>query len=519
MRASTAAGTRHPTGLLVAILVTIVVWQGALSAGFTADDVVSLARAARLEPTPWSFRPLSAVIAWRIEYAAFHLQPHGYHVVALVLHCLNVLALYLITIRLGGGVGAATSAATLFGASGIAFTALHAASGVGDLLALQLLLVATWIHLGARNRVDSVAPWIAAALALIAVLAKESALAWPFVIVGIEFLAGLPSPTLRNGTAVPRTHVVLPALFVGLVGVAWMAATVGRGATSATGAYAVSLSPAHLLTNLSTYLLWTVQVGTPVRDWIAAPDPAALAVGLAVVALLAALWLVHWQDPRLLRVGTLWLLGFALPVLPLLHHTYLYYLYVPWAGGALAAVGLFAWLAAPAPTQVARIAAIVLVLAFVVAEACGVRNRERATIAHLPADRTLRDAALLHNVISGLERERLPAGTVVGFVNPSPAPRVEPTPGASAPVDGRRPYYPLESVMEGGRTLRVFLPQLGYAGCSDTIPRSWTDVEVFLFEQRGYLRRWGRGPEALRREAEWVRDARTAGADSVTRTP
>ena len=159
MRASTVAGTRHPIGLVAALLVTIVVWQGALSTGFTADDVVSLARAAHLEPTPLSFRPLSAVIAWRIEYAAFHLRPFGYHVVGLLLHCLNVLALYLVVIRLGGDVGAATSAATLFGVSGIAFTALYAASGVGDLLALQLLLVATWIHLGARSRVDSTGPW------------------------------------------------------------------------------------------------------------------------------------------------------------------------------------------------------------------------------------------------------------------------------------------------------------------------------------------------------------------------
>jgi hypothetical protein len=170
---------------------------------------------------------------------------------------------------------------------------------------------------------------------------------------------------------------------------------------------------------------------------------------------------------------------------------------------------------------VARIAAIVLVLAFVAAEARGIRSRERATIAHLPADRTLRDAELLRNVVWSLKRESLPAGTVVGFVNPSPAPRVPLTTGASAPLKGgvRQPYYPLESVMEDGRTLRVFLPQLGYAGFSDTIPQSWTNVEVFLFEQRGYLKRWGRGQEAQRHEAEWMRAARTAGADSVTRTP
>lgn len=521
MRASMPTGTRHRIGLLLALVVTIVVWRGALSTGFTADDVVSLARAARLEPTPLSFRPLSAVIAWRIEYAAFHLRPLGYHVVSLVLHCLNVLALYLVVIRLGGGVGAATAAATLFAASGIAFTALYAASSVGDLLALLLLLAASWAHLDARSRADSIAPWLAAALALLAVLAKESALAWPLVIVGMESFAGLPPPKRRNGSVAPRWRAVLPALLVGLLGAGWMGAAMIRGTTSATGAYAVSVAPTHLLCNLSTYLLWTVQVGAPFRDWVAAPNPSALAAGLLVIALLAAVRRASGQGSVLFRVGVLWLLGFLLPVLPLGHHTYLYYLYVPWAGGALAAVGLFRWLAARAPTRVARIAAIVLVLAFVAAEARGIRSRERATIAHLPADRTLRDAELLRNVVWSLKRESLPAGTVVGFVNPSPAPHVPLTTGASAPLKGgvRQPYYPLESVMEDGRTLRVFLPQLGYAGFSDTIPQSWTNVEVFLFEQRGYLKRWGRGQVALRHEAEWMRAARTTGADSVTRTP
>jgi hypothetical protein len=136
----------------------------------------------------------------------------------------------------------------------------------------------------------------------------------------------------------------------------------------------------------------------------------------------------------------------------------------------------------------------------------------------LPADRTLRDAELLRHVVSGLESENLPAGTIVGFVNPAPAPDVGLSAGSIAPDAVTRRYYPLESVLERGRTLRVFLPQLGYAGFSDTIPSSWTNVEVFLFEQRGYLRRWGSGSEALRHEAEWLRDTRSARADSMLKT-
>jgi hypothetical protein len=522
MCVSLAAGTRHHIGLLSALVVTAVVWRGALAIGLTGDDVVYIARAAGLEPTPLSFRPLSAVVAWRTEYAAFHLNPLGYHVVSLTLHALNVLALYLVAIRLGAGVGAASSTAILFGVSGIAFTALHAASTIGDLLALLLLLAAARIHLDARSRVDAPAPWVAAALASLAVLAKETALAWPLVIMGTEWWGGLPPPTFRNGTAAPRWRAIVPALASGLLGAAWMAVTFRSGTTSHTGAYAISWAPPHLVTNLSTYARWIVQIGASIRDWNAAPDPGALAVGVSVIVLVAMVWRLDRKDSPLVRVGSMWLLGFLLPVLPLLHHTYLYYLYVPWAGGALAAVGSFVWLTASTPPRAVKFAAVALVAGFVIAEAGGIRNRERATIAHLPADHTIREAELLRHVLSDLTRQNLPAGTVVGFVNPAPAPGVSLATGSTAaPVRDEviRSYYPLESVLQSGRTLRVFLPKIGYAGFSDTIPSSWGNVEVFLFEQRGYLRRWGSGTEALQHEAEWLRERRSPDDDSLPRTP
>ncbi len=58
--------------------------------------------------------------------------------------------------------------------------------------------------------------------------------------------------------------------------------------------------------------------------------------------------------------------------------------------------------------------------------------------------------------------------------------------------------------MRDGRALRLFLPRLRYAGFADTIPDGWEDVECFLFEQRGYLRAWGRGAAARARQREWI---------------
>src|SRR5262245_20919534 len=105
MMKSLSASLRIHHGPLLALFITVVVWWSALSTWFTADDVVSLSRAAHLEPTPLLFRPLSAVLAWRLEYAMFGLRPLGYHVVALVLHCLNVWGVYALALRIEPGRG------------------------------------------------------------------------------------------------------------------------------------------------------------------------------------------------------------------------------------------------------------------------------------------------------------------------------------------------------------------------------------------------------------------------------
>jgi hypothetical protein len=495
-------------GPLFALVVTAAVWWGALSTWFTADDIVSLSRAAHLEPTPWVFRPLSAVLAWRFEYALFGLRPLGYHLVALALHGLNVWALYSLALRLGSGRGVATGTALLFGASGIAFTVLHAASGIGDLLALLMVLLATRVHLHARDRADSGGLWLASAIASLAVLAKESALAWPIVIVGIECLGVLSPPASSGGVAVPRARLVLPAIASGILGAAWTFGSMGSGGMSPIGAYGVTLAPLHLLANLSTYLRWIASVGVPMRDWIALPDRTAIPVGLLTLAVLAVAWVRGTSGSPQIRAGILWLLGFLLPVLPLHYHSYLYYLYLPWAGGALAVAGLLESLTSRMASRVGYAVAAVLIAGFVVAEAQAVRARERMTISGLPADRTLRDAELLRNVVSALGHERLPDSTTVGFVNPSPASAVQLNPAEPRDRDETvlRTYYPLESLLQDGKAIRLFFPTWSSAGFSDTIPAGWENVECFLFEQRGFLRRWGKGADALQRQADWIRD-------------
>jgi hypothetical protein len=297
----------------------------------------------------------------------------------------------------------------------------------------------------------------------------------------------------------------------------WIGLSRGEVAVDPSGPYALTLDAGHLARNLLTYLRWCVALASPIRDAVAAPDPTLGSAGLIVLAaLLAGVWALRDERPRTFEMGVAWLLAFLLPVLPLARHTYLYYLYVPWVGGAIAAAAVGAWLLAPLPRRALAAAALA---AFALIEGRNVSLREHATFDALPVDRTMREAMLLGNAIPALRAAGLPESTRVGFVNPAPRPSIDVTTGQATRDEVRSErvsYYPLEAAMLNGKSLRLFLPGLVYAGFAAGVPRDWEDVECFLFEQRGYLRPWGSGPAALQRQAEYLATlGRQAEAEST----
>src|SRR5262245_18016093 len=265
------AWARDARLLAPALVAAILVHHGGLATYFTPDDVVSLLRAAGLEPTALDFRPLSSVLAFRIPYALFGLQPLGYHAIDLIAHVVNAGLVYALALRITEREGMASSAAVVFAASSIAFTPLHWVSGVGDLLTCGLLLAATLLHLEGRlGRRDSLT-WSAAGVAALAVLAKEVAIAWPFVIAVVE--RTVPLPFERDVRE--RRRVLLPAVTMGIAAFVWLAATRGAPPTSAASPYAVSTDLGHLVGNLFTYLGWSVAVSDPIPDRLATVQPSA----------------------------------------------------------------------------------------------------------------------------------------------------------------------------------------------------------------------------------------------------
>jgi hypothetical protein len=507
----------------IPLVAAVVVHASALRTFFAADDVTFLSRARGLEPTHWTLaRPLSEGVTWRLLYAAFGLHPLPYHLFLLGLHLANTALVYAIGRRLTAGRGAACAAATLYGASSIGFAALHWTSCLVELQSATFALVAFLLYLRARDvapgdmpgasgavpkpgasgssdaiRADDAAAkiaapasasmrllWLSALAGLASLLSKESTILFPLAFLVTDGRSGLFRSDRRT---------LIPGAIVALAYAAAFVVTIRSIKYVGSEAYAMTASPAFVAGNLATYLRWLVMLLNPVRDFRATLNPGALPIGglVALVAVvLLALQLRSKRHPE--EVGAAWFLAFLLPVVPLLHHTYLYYLYLPWAGACwmLAAAGQRAVRFAPVP--LAWLAALVLT-AFVVAEARNVRTRETWMSGVYAGDRTMRESGLLRNIVTGLDSMRFAPGTPVAFVNP--APRMHQPLGGNGTVVYS--YMPFETAMRDGETTRLFFPGIRMVGVGERVKPEWETSEIVLFMGDGRLTDVGRGGRAL----------------------
>jgi hypothetical protein len=312
----------------------------------------------------------------------------------------------------------------------------------------------------------------------------------------------------RRSGAFPKLRVLAPGVVATLAAFSGLMLSGARVPLERSSPYALSLSPNFLADNLSTYVKWTGAIWDPIRDVVAVADPGAWKGVLALVILGAAVFGRRLAGLRpATGIGLAWGLIFLLPVLPLVHHSYLYYLYIPWMGGSIALASAAGALLRRWPQRIAGPVGAVAVLGLVVLEAHNAGVRATAARRGLPIDRTIRDSELLRHSLAGLSAAALPPGTRVGFVNPVPGERFDLVTGAPTSPDStsvRTSYVPLEAAFRGGETLTLFVPGLRYAGFATTIPAEWRDVECFYYEQRGYLARWGTGDAALAEQARML---------------
>ncbi len=296
---------------LFILLLTLALYWPALRVFFSLDDFRFLLRAAGFEDYPDSFRRLVSIrlffgAAWRL----FGTNPWPYHLVVLVLHALNAWLIYVLSLRLGLKQIAACAASILFIATPAAFLPLHWISGIQEVTVTFFALISAYFFMS-RGSISMIISLVAAALAL---LCKETS----FLLLPALAVV-LPSSNRR------RWILGLGGLLLGVV-MLWAAgATTPRPA----GDPYESALGMNVLWNLLTFSAWIV------RFWEYFPDKVAeYQTGLALWGLIlpALLGLLAWRLPErrrsILRASLLFIC-LLLPVLPLIRHSYYYYLYLP----------------------------------------------------------------------------------------------------------------------------------------------------------------------------------------------
>lgn len=503
-------GTPFATDVLLALgCAALAIWvqRGALGVYFHPDDLISLERARGLVPAPdfGPWRLLSGRLFFSASLRVFGTDPRPYHLLNAALHAANVALLYALARRWGAPALAATLAAGLFGAARPAFSVLQQAVGIGELMALGLALSALLL---AERRAPA-ARWLGALLLLAALLSKEGVLLLPLVLL-------VPR---ESGDWRGRLRAAAPLLATSAaVGMAFAVGHV-RERELGGAAYAMGFGT-NLFHNLMTYVAWAFNATDPFYDQPGGLSHDAWRVGVSVLVALAALAWATRRRTRLPAVGLAWA-GLALaPVLPLLHHTYANYLYVPLAGLGLAAgAGLEALLpgrpaagslrhgsgpgrVAPAgrwTLAAAAIAGLVLVAHAATSERLlAARLARRYESLDLPFDPQLRKSEMARRAEEGLRRSSPdPPRRIVLYQPSETSRRLNSSSGlvrrdTTLTIEGMLMYQ----VLDGGRALRALFPGLD----SVAFVRRWTPdyagFDLCANSPEGEIVDLGRGPDA-----------------------
>ena len=286
------------------------------------------------------YRPLFNV-ALIINYQLFKFQPFGWHLISILFHLAVVMLVYALARRWGLTMEAAAAAALLFGVHPVHSESVAWAAAIPDPMAAafilaSLLLYERYYH--GERRSGPMTLILSLALAFMALLSKEVAVAYPVFLLAREWL---DRPAQENLAAAIARLSKRVAPFLALVPLyLWMRYEV-LGFITQTEPNSVGIPTSHVLLTIPSILLsyarlllipypmavmygnTYVQSAGDVRFWGAA---------LAVIALVgAAVWMV--RSNRAGRLALAFLILFLLPVLnlkafrpeeSLLHDRYLY---------------------------------------------------------------------------------------------------------------------------------------------------------------------------------------------------
>ena len=488
--------------MLLAIAAAWIVFRGALPYFFAQDDFSGLARArGLLPPVAFPWRWLSGQVYFEAMRAVAGLEPLPYRLVSLATHAASVALVYRLCRRFSPPAAAAVGA-VFFGTHPALFTALYSISGIGELLAAACALASLLLITRPGRRA-----WLAVPLFAASLLAKESTLLLPLVAL-LPALRGAaasaPSPRPMRGAApatIARTGPpAIPAALWAMIALsvvytcAFLARDVFgvRASLAASSAYALSFDRA-LFDNLFTYMGWTVKIALPwMHSFTDAIDPQVWAVGDVLGLVCAISFGAGALRRRGWSVGVAWFALALLPVLPLGHHTYHYYLYTPLAGTAVLVAAMVAggmdWLQRSTGSRIPSALAAVVALALTLNGALLVHKIETFPFVdpQLRADASVDRARIAANAVADLRAVTFAPGTQLWFWSPASVARQQ----AEGKDQAFESYWEsnVRSALYDGLAVRLFVPQLTRTRFVREFESAGDSVRYAVYLPNGHLR-------------------------------
>jgi hypothetical protein len=262
------------------------------------------------------FRPLGKFF-FLVLYECFHLDPAGYHIVALFYHALNGCLIILVMRKLGGTLLTAGAVGLLYVCAALVHgDPLYWAVGIYDLLGATFFLASLYFYLCNKNLGSTM-------FYLAAILTKEATIVLPLILLSYDFL--LRTSAHRTKANLGKDHMRTAGLHWGL-GLLFAAIEaihlVGAAGLSPDSMYSINFLGTHVLTNLADYTRWSAEGLFP--EGLFEGMQLALILGVGVLACFYQLKNLR-TDWRTTAFFAGWFLIGLLPVLPLTHHSFRYY--------------------------------------------------------------------------------------------------------------------------------------------------------------------------------------------------
>jgi Flp pilus assembly protein TadD len=361
-----------PIQIAILIAVTFLVYANTLQNQFVWDDdqfIVNNPAIRSLHEWPryfydphthassnyqfYIYRPLRT-LTYAIDYALWKLNPGGYHLTNVMLHCLAVLMAYVVARMIFGNNLLAFIVALLFGLHPVQTEAVAWVKGRDDILCALFYFAAFGVFLSAQKQGLSARHiWLIGLLYVLALLSKAMAITLPLILFVYQIIVRRAGSLSNSGNSGLRQYLILYlALGIAAIGFFILRSTVtGRvGQTGwlggTFGATMLTMLPAlaHYLKLLVFPLhLNADYYGFPVSTTFFEPR---VIISLAVLFVVAGGAVICWRRLPLVTFGVLWIGITLLPVsntIPTMQFVAERFLYLPMFGFCVVLVELFAW--------------------------------------------------------------------------------------------------------------------------------------------------------------------------------